>query len=74
VAASCSSCLCGFVAGKIDLYDLVTMQDQYQEHDAIEILKVVLAPRGHGSPACQWSARSAWRKATHKSGSSLPSQ
>jgi hypothetical protein len=44
--------LCGFVAGKIDLYDLVTMQDQYQEHDAIEILKVVLALGGHGEPAC----------------------
>jgi hypothetical protein len=36
--------------GVLDLYDLVTVEHKHQEHDAIEILQVVLALGGHGQP------------------------
>jgi hypothetical protein len=36
-------CLCKKGAGILILYDLVTVQNQYQEHDAVEVLEVILA-------------------------------
>jgi hypothetical protein len=36
--------------GVLDLYDLVTVEHKHQKHEAVEVLKVVLALGGHKAP------------------------
>jgi hypothetical protein len=44
------------------LYDLITVQNQYQEHDAVEVLQVVLSLGGHITPSLKLIPSNAIKK------------